>query len=668
MKTKIEYPFFLACLFIFLIPSLSAQIKPKFGKIDLESLEMTTYEQDTGAHAVFLFDIGYARIEYDKSGDNGWQVHMDRHVRIKILDQNGLEWGDVELGQYQSGSNKEKVGSIKAMTYNIENGTIEKTKMSNKDIFTEKIDKNRSKVKFAMPGIKVGSVIEYKYTLISDYIYSFNEWQFQTSIPVIWSEYRTRIPDYFIYNKTFKGYDFGEMVINEQSQQPDGIDFGGGDRIDFVSNTNHWGYKNIPAFKLEAYSTTPKNYLSRVDFELSSYNVPGQMTQSFNQSWEDINRKLLTAEDFGGQLNKLGVVKEEARTLTANLEKPMEKIGALYEYVKGAIAWDGDYRMFINESVRKAYKEKKGSSADINFVLINMLKAAGLDAHPVLVSTRTNGFINYAHPSIKQFNHVIVAVMLGERYLLLDATHNLLPATILHPDNLNNKGRLIHPESSNWIGLDAQAKYRKVTQAKLQLTEDGSLEGNLKYLYQDYAAYAFRNSYHSAENEAEFIEEMQTENEGLEIQEFKFENVDNIYERITCNYDVTINEKAIDAGDLMYLSPMLFYGTEENPFKLDDRKYPVDYSFPLENICSFQISIPEGYTIEELPEGVNLSLPEKGAQFTFSVKANNNLIQVTSRLKINKSIFISEEYAGLKEFYNLIVDKHAAQVVLKKKT
>ena len=671
MKTKLLLSLFLFYFCFFLTSPLIAQVKPKFGKIDKAELEMNSFAQDTAAHAVVLFDIGNVNFVFDRVGDNGFQIHLDRHVRIKILDQNGFDWGDVEIAMFEQGAAKERVANIKGMTYNIQDGNVEKIKLTNKDIFTEQIDKNRSRKKFALPGIKEGSIIEYRYTLVSDFLYKLDDWIFQSSVPVQWSEYKAVIPDYFYYNKTFKGYEFGEMVINESSTQSDAIDFGGGERMDYVANVYHWGYKNIPAFKLEAYSTTPKNYVARVEFELSSINVPGQLSKNYNETWEGINTQLMTSEDFGGQLNKVGLVKEDTERLIASLETPAERIGAIYEYVKGSMAWNGEYRMFLSGNMRKVCKERKGNSADINFVLINMLKAADLEAYPLLVSTRTNGFINFAHPSMSQFNHVIAAVVLDGQYLLLDAAHNLLPAHVLHPNNLNDRGRLIHPQAqaSQWITLNAGAKYKEVTQATLKLTDEGVLEGTIKNLYRDYAAYVFRSRYQGADSEEDFVAEFQSNNEGLEISNHSFENLDDIYKRVTCSYDVVINEKAIDAGDLLYFSPMLFYATEENPFKLEERKYPVDYSYPIEKTFAFQISLPDGYAVEELPEGVNMALPEKGAQFSYSVDVkNDNTLHVTSRLKINKSIFISDEYAALKEFYNIMVDQHAAQVVLRKKT
>ena len=668
MKTKFKTSFVLA-FSLFCTFSLFSQVKAKFGKIDQKNLGVSSCPIDTSADAYYLFDIGESRILFDRTGRNDWQVETRRHVRIKVLNQNGLEWGDVEIPLYRSGTREEKALAIKAMTYNMVDGSVEKIKLSNKDIFREEVDKNHITVKFAIPGVKAGSIIEYQYTVLSDFVYQLDDWQFQSSIPVMWSETSVVIPEYFQYNKTFKGYDFGELVLNEQKNISDAIELGGGQRVPCESKVYQWGSKNVPAFKLEAYSTTPRNYVSRIEFELASFQIPGQTSQVFNESWEGINSKLLADEDFGRQLNRQGLVKDQVDRLTSTLDKASEKITSIFEYVKETIAWDGNYSMLMKGTLKQALNNQKGNSAEVNFVLINMLRAAGIEAHPVLVSTRSHGYVNPVHPSMAQFNHVIAAAEFEGQYLLLDASQSFLPATILPPNDLNQRGQLLHPDGPTWVDLQASSKYRKITQAALALSEDGIVSGTVKNVYQDYGAYSLRKAIQAAGGEEEYFKEMQTENEGLEISEYSFKDLSNVYERVTGEYQVEIAEKAIDAGEMMYLSPMLIYGMEENPFKLEERKYPVDYSYPIEQTYSFQISLPEGFLIEEVPEAVNWSLPEKNAQFSFGVNVvNDQLFQVTSRFKINKSLFLPEEYIALKEFYSLIVDKHAAQIVLKKKT
>lgn len=668
MKNKVSFPFLLMVSLLFQ-SNLIAQEKIKFGKIDKAQLKMTRYEQDSSAHAVVLSDIGNVRFVYDQMSGNGFQIHFERHKRIKIFDEKGLDYANVEIRLYEQGTQEEKLTNFKAITYNLNGNEIEKTKFSNSAMYREQADKNWSVRKAALPGVKDGSVIEYRYTVVSDFLFNIDDWYFQSTIPIVWSEYEITVPEYFYYNKTFRGYEFGDIIINTEKNVSDGIQIRGSTQtIDYRSTVYHWASQHVPAFHLEPYSTTPKNYLGRVEFELSRYEIPGVVSKNYNTSWEDINDKLMFYDEFGGQLNKANLVATRVQAAVNEGDEPVQKIGKIFEYVKKNYQWDGNYRKFVTISLRHVQNKGGGSSADINFMFMAMLRAAGLQVDPILVSTRSNGFINPVHPSQSQFNHVIAGVHLGEDILLVDATHQLLPATLLPPNSINDRGRLISKKGSYWVNLNAKRPYKKVVQAKVGLGEAMTLEGSIKSALTDYAAYNFRVACSKKDSETDYLKGLEEAHEGLEILEHSFENLSNVYERVKCDYEVKITDQLVDGGDMMYFSPMLYYGIDENPFKLEQRNYPVDYAYPINETYVLQFDIPEGYEIEELPESTRLALPDKTGFFSYSANAVANQVQIRSIFKINKSIFIPDEYLALKEFYNLIVEKHGEQIVLRKKT
>ena len=130
---------------------------------------------------------------------------------------------------------------------------------------------------------------------------------------------------------------------------------------------------------------------------------------------------------------------------------------------------------------------------------------------------------------------------------------------------------------------------------------------------------------------------------------------------------MAISEHVSAAANALYLNPLLMYRIDENPFKLENREYPVDYSSTFERIYMCRITIPAGYKIDELPQPKLLALPGNAGRYTYSVTQVGNLINVVSNFQINKSIFTQEEYPGLREFYNQVVAKQAEEIVLKKK-
>ncbi|GJM36317.1 MAG: hypothetical protein DHS20C18_53180 [Saprospiraceae bacterium] len=629
---------------------------------------MEAYTPDPDAQAVVLYDVGEASFDYNNI--SGFRVKFQRHQRIKVLGETGLDYADFSFRLYDYGTNsKEEIVNLKAYTFNLVDGEIEKVKLSNKDVFDEEIDRTRKMIRFAMPNVKVGSVIEISYTFYSDFFYEFQPWRFQYKIPVAWSEFEVSIPEYFTYNTTFRGYDFDRLVINETDSKTQSISLGGGDVVSYHAKTYHWAAENVPSFKEEAYMAAAENFLTRVEFELSSIKFPYSTTKNYNQSWESINKRLLDDEDFGGIIKRTGPVKDITESLTAGKESPEAKIQAIYDYIRTNIRWNKRFRKYVETNLKKVLDKREGSSGDLNLLLVTMLRAAELEAYPVLVSTRDNGMINPVQPTLSQFNHVIAAVKNGEKMILMDATDKDSPMTLLPKHNLNFKGRIVGEQLSDWIDLDANGKLKTAMQVDLTLTEENQLSGEIKYSYEDYAAFHCRKLIEDAGSKEDFVKEYHNDKLGLEVTKHEFENPDDPYEKLRCTYEVNISDMVNDGGDLLYLNPMLYFGESENPFKLAERKYPVDFAFPIADIYIFKLNLPEGYSVEELPEDTSFILPERAGTFSFSAKViNEQIIQVTSLLSINKPMFVGEEYGALKEFFNLVIEKHAEQIVLKKKT
>ena len=117
----------------------------------------------------------------------------------------------------------------------------------------------------------------------------------------------------------------------------------------------------------------------------------------------------------------------------------------------------------------------------------------------------------------------------------------------------------------------------------------------------------------------------------------------------------------------MLFSPLIHEIMDDNPFKLAERKYPVEYNYPITEQYLIQIKIPDGYAIESVPSSLRIALPENAASFIYNIVSMEDKIMCSCKLDINKTLFLPEEYAGLKQFFNALITKQAEQVVLKKK-
>lgn len=659
------------------LPSFTvAQRAPvKFGDLSPADFATASGAPDS-AHAVVLVDFGESRIDYESS--DGFYLMFERTRRIRILKKDGYEWGNLTIALFREGSVKESLMGLKAVTYNMEGGQVVETKLKNDAVFEEDADQNLRLVKIAMPNVKVGSIIEFNYKIKSPFIYNFQDWTFQSRIPVRWSEYRTHIPHFFGFTKMMQGY--LDLHIDEHSREQKAFNHksfendagvGGSNgvniqqqRVDYTDNIDRWVVKDAPAFIEERFMTTTEDYVAKVNFELSSIQMPGQFLKTFNDSWEKLNNNYLKDPAFGGVISGSGFLDEYVKEATEATEDEAGRVQAVYSKVRGMLLWDGQRRKFSEQNLKKVVESKKGSSAEINLMLVNMLRRAGLKANPVLLSTRDHGFVRTESPVSSQFNYVIAAVTVKEKIVLLDATERSLPIHVLPERCLNGDGFMVSEEGYQWIDI-TPVRSRSGASGQLTLSEAGLLTGKVQLSNDGYFGQERRLKY-AKHGEDKYVEDLSKEH-GWVVSSRGVENIEKVQEPVKELYDVEFHQTAQKSGDRIYLNPVIVERVERNPFTLETRKYPVDFASPREWIVMMRISIPTGWEIEELPQPRAIVMSGNGAKFSYSLSQSAGTILLTSQLMINKTQFSQEEYPQLREFYAQVVSKHAESIVLKQK-
>ncbi|MBU8892015.1 MAG: DUF3857 domain-containing protein [Bacteroidales bacterium] len=673
--------FYLLLLILISTQLIAESPVKKFGKFSKEELSFSTFKKDSSAEAVILFDKGRAYFNYIEP--YGFRLMFDRHVRIKILKKSGFNYGDFEIPLYRTPSGKEKLTGLKAVTYNTIDGKTEKNKLKNSGIYKDDHNSNWLIIRFSMPNVNVGSIVEVKYTIMSEFNYKLPEWSFQDYIPVLWSEYQVEIPEYYHYNVISKGY--LPYVINESSIVTNNIQIQSKTRsagkghgapteqtlnpttnIPVVTKILKMAVKDAPSMKNEAYMLTSKNYISQIHFELAREKWPGQTERHYTKSWESINEKLLKHQNFGERL-RFGkfISKDDTKKIIEGSESNEEKISAIFNYVKNNFKWDKTYGVFTNSSLKEVFDNKSGNVADINLLLVLLLQNAEIDAHPAILSTRNHGLLNLIYPSVDQMNYVVAYIRYNGKEVLLDATEPNCPINMLPPRCLNDKVRVISEKYSKWIEVNNENSSKKSVTTQININEDGS-KGSIKVVREGYSAFLFRNSLSSKNNPDEYINEFEDDNSGIKVNEYKFENNIDVSASVINDYN-DISVETIDyLGNMIYFSPVIIDKTISNPFVLENREFPVDYNYPLENSYTFTYIIPENFSVDEIPTSEQFILPNNSAEYKYSATANGKTIEIKIEYKINKRVFLPNEYTELKEFYNKIIDKENKQIVLKK--
>lgn len=668
-------PYYLTMLAaIIFAPGLFGQksIPFKSGKIDAAELMINKCPIDSGADAYVIGDYGNVTFNYVQ--DEGFKTVLQRHIRIKILKKSAFGWADITIPLYFQGTNEEKIESLKGNTFNLEDGKVVVSELEKNAIFKEEVNENIRNLKFTLPNVKEGSILEFSYKLSSDFM-NISDWYFQRTIPILKSQYQVEIPEYFKYKTFQSGYESiksefsnksGYVVLTSKYRSGDMVTSTTftNDKVEYQVNVSTFTTENVPAFHDEPYMKSRNNYITYMEFELQSVKMPGSLARDFTSDWDHINTELLKHEKFGSLLSQGGT--SEIESLFSNLTSPPDKATAIFEYVRDNIQWNGYNRLFASKPVRKVLQDKSGNSADINLLLVNLLKKANLTAYPVILSTRDNGMVIMEYPVLQKLNYTIACVELDGKQVLLDATDKHCSFGFLPDKCLNDHGRIIDEAKTANIDLVSNQKYTHTVTAMLKLDKNGELTGNWNEMRKGYCAYKSRKDISLTKGMDEYIENIQKGNQGLTVNNYNLSNKDSLEQDLKLTMDISVSGKVETTGDLMIIHPMLFEQLEENPFKYEKRNFPVDFSYNYAKTYLFRVEIPEGYKIESLPKPANIALPENAARFSYLVEGNANYIQVMRKYNINQVIFLPADYVSLKEFYNQMVNKEAEVIVLKK--
>jgi len=661
--------FSLSILLLF-VSNVNAQ-EFKLGKVSIAELEQKVHPKDSSAVAAILYKRGKAKIEFDPN--DGFISLTEVETRIKIYKKEGYNWANYSVGYYNGDGSKEKVDFDDAVTYNLVNGKIEKTKLASNGIFNEVVSKNRGRKKITMPNVKEGSVIEFSYVIRSPRDGTIREWDFQTSIPVNYSEFKTYIPEYYVFNAKQKGYVFPKVTAERKSKSilltakdRSNISRSGmsSDRFEYLENQTTYTAIDFPAMKDEDFVNNIDNYTSSVQHELAMINSPNSPTKSYSTDWNSVVKTIYEYDDFGPELNKTGYFEEDLKKILADKNTADEKILAILNHVKASVKWNDYTGYSCDNGVKKAYKEKTGNIADINLMLTAMLRYAGLTANPVLVSTRSNGIAIF--PNRTAFNYVIAAVETPNGNILLDASNKFSAPNILPFEVLNWSGRLIRKDgTSQEVDLmPKKASFDNVFMS-YNLDSEGKVTGKVRRQCTDYTAMITRGNI-DAVKEEEYLEKLENKNEKIEISDYSRTNEKDILLPTIETYSFTGNSLTEVIGGKIYVRPMLFFTNERNPFKQDVREYPVDFGFPFVDKYNITLQIPEGFTTEVLPQPVVLNMQDNLGSFKFNIVANGNVLQISIQHQINEAIVSVEQYEMLKEYYKGMIAKETDKIVLKR--
>ena len=650
--------FLLVCFLLGSLKILIAQDKePEFGKVDLSDLTMKECSFERSASSMNLIKTAKTSLE-TAIHEEVPEATTEYRVRIKIFNQNGFSAASIKI-PYISESRSTKITNIEAFIYNLDaSGKIIREKVERKQIFKEKSKAKNAvnNIAFTFPSLQKGSVIEYRYTKIIKNSFSVEPWFFQDEVPTAFSKVIISVPTYIRVNCHFVTF---QPVEKDSSYKENGGNF-------FDEHIFSYTVLNIPSFRIEPFMSSLADNLERVEFALSPRSYFQDVSEINNSKWHHYNSLLLRARHFGLQFDK---PLENSDSLIESFKKikgSENKIAAVYEYAKKNLEWNKELTFYC-DSIEECWKNKSGSSGEMNILLLNLLRKAGVKCYPILVSTRENGMPDETFPRLSQFNSVDVATIDSNSLYILDCTQKGLSYNTPPLNVLNRKAFVVDPKLEKWAYInDKRILMKNAVFIRAVMDSSGNVTGESRLEFIGFAksetlAEQKKNKEKTNKEETDLSGEAENLIIDTVIAEPNNENSDTLIERTLFHFTPS------NTANSYFLNPFLFSYFKKNPFTDTARLYDVDFGCTQSYFMSLNLKVADNFSIEGLPKGISIRMQDSSILFRREIFQGNNELLIRNTFTINNSYFDKDNYSAVKSFFDKVYALINDQVLLKKK-
>lgn len=653
--------------------SLPAQKFPyKFGKVSPKDFAESNHPADTSAVAVFLYKTGNTSYTYE---NNTFYTHSTYSARIKILKEEGKRYADVVIPYYIFGRSdvviRERVEKLKAASYNMADGKVEKTDLDKSYAFDEKVSEGLQLLKFSIPNVQVGSIIEYEYNIVSNYPLYLRNLDMQEEVPVNLVKYDVLIPQYF----RFRTGGIGKGIEHQNTLEMQTFHIQNYTQMANVQTESfHHQYtgKDLPALKEEPFIWCKNDYRTAIFFEFQRTDFPYSISYGRAQTWDAIMDVLKGNDNFGHFLRMKNPLKEETNQWISenNSLTTVEKARGLFKLLKSQMRWDGSYRLLGTNPSKSLTESKSGSNADINFIYMSMLRDAGIPCSPVLIRNRKKGQLPLYFASVSKLSTFVVAFFDEEKEMhCADASIEQGDIDILPLSIMPETGVLLDyngdPPSLQYVNLSQLGKHYTTHQLSINLSSEGIATGSCISSYRGQDALARREAFQEATDSLGFLEKLPNPNE-IKVTGYTSKNMRDISNG--CEEQFQFTYQPLSNGEHLYINPFMFLEEQDNPFKSPTRQLPIELPCKERLMIISTCKIPDNYTVEELPKSLILRLPDNSLHLTYSVTQAGNEITVNYKFNITKTYFEAERYEELKNFMAGLIEANQFQIVLKRKS
>ncbi|MDX1618692.1 MAG: DUF3857 domain-containing protein [Balneolaceae bacterium] len=617
----------------------------EFGSIPDSLFEMRAYGPDPSAPYIYAFkEVEISFEEEDKS----IVALLDYHVRIKVFDGEAKEASVIAIPYYfQNGI--EAIGEIRGYTYQPDGS---RAPLRPGNIRTINLNARYNVKEFTMPEVQDGSVIEYAYRVKRRYIEELPDFHLSHQAPTAVVKATIRYPRYLRYDVV--PVDFSGRVRHVEQR----IDTSSVPKVFSIPQpeplvVDHWIARNVPAVKEEAFISSIDDYRGKLKFQLKEFGIPRQRLEN---SWELVVARIRREQDPWSVIDRherarrLG---EEVARTAGTLEQAQDSI---FRYLNDAVRFSEARGSFSTTEDDSVLVGKPVSQPAINQTLVAMLEGAGINAWPLLISSRPYGRINRTFPSYFQFNGQIVYSEIGGTGYFMDASYSHSYPGLLPVESYNETGLVLKKNSYEWIEIRPSNSIFSIRiDVAGSLNRDGDLQGHISASHYGYPAQLIREK-SSGGGDAESIvrEALFDGYTGIRLVNSAILNLEQYGDTVKLDSDFRIENYATSFTDALEYRPMVVGYLMSNPFGDGRRDLPVTLDAPEKLDLYYSIELPDGFTLGEGSQNRAINLP--GASLQEEYRSGRQSVRYEFHIDIDRKQFEPELYPQLLDLYERWVD------------
>lgn len=632
-------------LLLFLSLLTNAQI-PKMGEFSQNEIDLKSVSYEPDAAAVVLVSSGESRFLSDL-------LETQIFFRVKILKESGKERGDIRIRYYAGDTNVEEITGVKAQVTTYENGIPVVNKLAKEDFLEVKIGNGFKELRITFPNVQVGSILEYSFKKIDRNITFLDGWTFPNDIPVLFSKYQITMIPQLEYKMIGQGTNF--FTKSEKTA---------------ANGVYSWSLRNMYAVKEEPYMKNYRDYLDRVEFQLSRYQraatTAGAEWEDYLNTWEKLGDEMIEYYTEQG-FYRTNPLEKEVFSLDLNTGTEKEKAQKAYYYIRDNFINEGEDWIYTKQTLGQLLKSKNGAPSELILAYMGILRSLGITCDPVLIGSKGYGRSELvSFPFLNQFDEILLLANLDGKLQFLELSDPLAPFGYVDLGKNVKAGLLLQKNQSKLIPIQIRHNSNTLVFSTIQLSQEtGELVmGHIVREFQ-YAGLNTARISEKLKKTGEPLTKLFEDNfSDLEIRDVTVENL--LAENNFLNTNFKLVRSGLKDVDRISILPISYSSFKKNPFTLDFRVFPVDFQYAFSETYTSNIHLPDGYEVDDYPTTETLTISNNAVVFSYQVELLGEILKVTGKFEVKQPLIEAENYPELRLLMESVASKLSSPVIFKK--